>query len=102
MLYSRNLNTAITAAKIISENHITRFHTQNALYILMEDIKNPGLKRCRDKYRGGHRPYYQGDKNYDPSIKYLISKGVLTRHRGSYRVEFTVNKENLSNFLQTK
>lgn len=68
----------------------------------MEDIKNPGLKHCRDKYRGGHGPYYTGYQNYDPSINYLIEKGVLTRHRGSYRVEFKVNKENLSNFLQTK
>lgn len=67
----------------------------------MEDIKNPGLKHCREKYRGGKAPYYTGYQNYDPSINYLIEKGVLKRNRGSYRVSYSVNKENLSNFLQT-
>jgi hypothetical protein len=101
MLYSKNLNVAKTAAKLIAENHITRFHTQNALYVFMEDIKNPFLTNYRKRHNITKRPAYTGYQNYDPIINYLIEKNVLTRSRGSYRVSYSVNKENLSNFLQT-
>jgi len=102
MIYSTNLNVAKKAAKLIAENHITRFHTQNALYVFMEDIKNPFLTNYRKRHNIVKRPAYTGYQNYDPIINYLIEKGVFTRNRGSYRVSYSVNKENLSNFLQTK
>ena len=101
MIYSKNLNVAKTAAKQISEKRIIRFKTQNALYIFMEDIKNPFLKNYRERNKM-KTPAYTGYQNYDPSINYLIEKGILKRNRGSYRVVYEVNKENLSNFLQTK
>lgn len=46
-------------------------------------------------------PAYAGPTNYGPSINFLIEQGILSRNRGSYRVSYSVNKEKLSNFLQT-
>lgn len=112
-VYTLNRTVAETAAKLIAENHITRFHSQNALYIFMEDIKNPWIKNNMwyTSRRKTKQPGYAGSKNYDPSIKYLISKGVLTKHieqidcKGGFkwnkRITFEVNKQSLTNFLQT-
>lgn len=103
MIYSKNLSVAKTAAKQIAENHITRFHSQNALYIFMEDIKNPWIKNSGwyKSNRAAKMPGYQGDKNYGPSIKYLMSLGILKKNRGSYRVSYEVNKEALQNYVKT-
>jgi hypothetical protein len=98
MIYSTNLSVAKEAAKKLKQLHITRFHSQNALYIFMEDIKNPFLKKCRGNDR---QPSYAGNKNYEPSIGYLQDKGIFTRNRVANRIEIEVNKEALENYLNT-
>ena len=113
-LYSNNLSAAKDTAKQISAKHITRFHSQNALFIFIEDIKNPWLKPGEGRYfsrrKEQKQPAYHGEKNYGPIIKYLIEKGVLSKHiekseKSGFtvhtRITYEVNKQNLTNFLQT-
>ena len=67
----------------------------------MEDIKEPWIKSSKYRKPESKSPAYTGYQNYQPSIKFLMEKGILTKHAGSYRVSYAVNKENLTNFLQT-
>lgn len=100
MIYRKNLSVAITAAKLIKQKRIIRFHSQNALFIFMEDIKNPFLAKSFSRKKKPKQPAYM-PVNYIPSIDFLIKQGILSRQKGSYRIAFEVNKQNLDNYLKT-
>jgi len=99
-LYSRNQAVLKETAQQIKNLFIKKFRTQNALFCLIEDIKNPFLT----KYRRGTLPTYSGQFNYEPIVEHLISEGILTKfkHTGNWNaiVDYTVNTLALDNFLR--
>lgn len=105
-IYSANLSVAKKAAKRISELHITRFHTQNALYVFIEDIKNPSIKTLRDN-RNPKAPAYHPGHNYDPIINYLEKHDVLvyknsrvSKSGWTTQYEIEVDKDALTHFIE--
>ena len=95
-LYSRNFKVTIKAVEKIYENRITRFNTQNSLFIFFEDIKYPELKVRRKTTA----PKYMGTQNYGPCIKKLIEAGIFTVGNKDRKITYTVNKKPLFEFLK--
>ena len=98
-LYSRNQSVLKDSAQFISDNNITKFRTQNALYCMIEDIKNPFLTNRRHSTQ----PSYVPQHNYQPIVNHLIALGILSKHKhpGNWnsRVEYTVNKFALESYI---
>jgi hypothetical protein len=106
-LYRKNFLAAMKLASEIEKRNIIRFKTQSALFVLAEDCKNPHLKKHRDwcikeKFINRTQQYYM-PVNYTPMINWLISKGVLTKHRTgnsvNSKVEYHVNRTALKHVL---
>lgn len=83
-LYSDNFNVAKQVINHIASKGITEFKTQNELYCLIEDIKNPNLTSIRERrsgYTSPNVPVY-GRLNYLPIIEWMISHGLIERTQG--------------------
>lgn len=104
-LYSRNSAVAKAAVELLSQHNITRFHSQNSLYIFLEDIKNPNLKNARERFNK-KSPYYHPGHNYEPIVNFLSNQGILkhnvirqTESGYPLQYEVCVDKQAVEEFL---
>ncbi len=97
-LRTRNKEVLQKTLRFISRHKIIRFHTQSALYVLIENIKFPFLKNSGARSRNPKAPAYM-PVNYTPIINRLVEEGVLTRVSNTKSVEYFVDKNKLNKAL---
>jgi len=102
-IHKQNKLFALTLAIEIADRHIVRFNTQNALYILAENLKYPEFAHNRAYSISHKKALYYMPVNYTPSINWLMENGILIRGKAegnwNSRVTYTVKKTKLTQFI---
>ena len=99
-LYKPNQAVYNKALQLLKAKNFTSFKSQNALFIFMEDIKNPFLKQHREELNSKSPAYMP--VNYMPVIDKLVENGILMPVKGTYRKTYYVNTEKLKNTLASE